>query len=204
MEGVPAGFMANRYGHLVPERLVRPEIKLEDQVVREVVLGAERLRERVAQFKKQCFDEVRAFLALIDEKYGVKRAAGSRGGTQLESFDGTLRVTISVADIVALGPEISSAKALIDECITRWSEGANGNLKAVVDDAFALGEGGKLAIDRVLGLRRIAIEDPAWERAMEAIADAVRVMRSREYLRIYRRESPELPFQQLVLDFARL
>jgi len=37
----------------------------------------------------------------------------------------------------------------------------------------------------VLGLRKLDIEDPEWQRAMTAIADAIRVTSSKTYIRFY-------------------
>ncbi len=155
----PEGYMRNVFGHLVPTHMVRPELRLQDQLVKDLLTRADRLRGLIAAEKAAMMSDVRAFLALLDEKYGVKRV-GQRGGVVLDSFDGDARVTISVGDSITLGPELSAARALIDECIGRWAAGADEHLKALVDDAFKVGETGKLAVDRVLALRRIEIDDP--------------------------------------------
>ena len=59
-------------------------------------------------------------------------------------------------------------------------------------------------MDRVLGLRRLKIDDDRWARAMAAINDAVKTERSKLYIRFYRRERPEDQFVLLVLDLARV
>lgn len=207
-EIAPAGataepMMENCYGHFVPERLIKPEHKLEDQLVRGIVERADGVHALIVAFKEGAFTDVRAFLTLLAEKYGV-RLAGQRGGVQLHSFDGMTRVTISVADSMTFGPELKAAKALIDQCITAWSAGANANLRAIVDDAFSVGDGGALRVDRILGLRRLSIDDPVWTRAMEAIGDALRVTQTREYVRVYRRPTREAEFEQVVLDVSRV
>ena len=199
----PEGYMRNVFGHLVPTHMVRPELRLQDQLVKDLLLRADRLRGLIAAEKAAMMSDVRAFLALLDEKYGVKRV-GQRGGVVLDSFDGDARVTISVGDSITLGPELSAARALIDECIGRWAAGADEHLKALVDDAFKVGETGKLAVDRVLALRRIEIDDPTWKRAMEAINDAIQVTRSREYLRLYQRPAREAKLEQVAIDWSKL
>jgi hypothetical protein len=199
----PEGYMTNVYGHLVPAHRVRPAIKLQDQLVRDLLARADRLRDMVAAEKAAMLADVRAFLDILDEKYEVKRA-GARGGVVLDAFDGNGRVTISVGDSITLGPAIAAARALIDECVGRWAAGANENLQAIVNDAFKVGEGGKLAVDRVLALRRIEIDDPTWQRAMEAIGDAVQTTRSREYLRLYRRARAEDKLEQVAVDWSKL
>ena len=200
---LPVDGLENPYGNIVPMRYIRPEVQLQDQLVRDLLARAERLRQTIAAEKAAMLADVRSFLAILDEKYGVKRT-GQRGGTTLDSFDGRRRVVISVGDSITLGPEISAARALIDECIGRWAVGANANLKVIVDDAFKVGESGKLAVDRVLGLRRIEIDDDTWRQAMLAINDAVQVSRSREYLRLYQRETADARMEQVAIDWSKL
>ena len=161
------------------------------------------LRDLIAQEKAIMVANVDAFKALLAEKYGVK-LGGRRGGLQLHTYDQTARVEVSVADAMTFGPELDAAKALIDECLTEWSEGANENLKAIVMAAFEVGEGGRVKLDRVLGLRQLDIADEKWMRAMQAINDALRVAYSRRYLRIYERADENAAFQQVVLDASRL
>ena len=87
----------------------------------------------------------------------------------------------------------------------RWAEGGNPNLKTIVNDAFDVGKEGKLRMDRILGLRRLAIEDKEWLRAMDAISDAVRVTQSKRYIRFYRRDAgPAGGYAQMPLDIARV
>jgi hypothetical protein len=202
---VPADepMMQNELGHFVPAVLVRPDHKLEDQLVRDLAAQAQALHDQIALFKACAFNDVRALLALLAERYKVK-VGGARGGVVFHSYDGLMRVTISVADLMTFGPALVAAKALIDECITEWSAGANANIQAIVNDAFSVGDGGKLRVDRVLALRRLEIRDERWQRAMEAIGDALRVAQTREYIRVYRRANREAVFEQIVLDASRV
>lgn len=57
---------------------------------------------------------------------------------------------------------------------------------------------------RVLGLRRLAIKDEKWQRAMQAISDSIRVSDSKQYVRIYQRPSPEANWEAVTLDLARV
>jgi hypothetical protein len=202
---IPAGepTMVNALGHFVPAHLVRPEHKLEDQLARDLVARAEALHEQLVLFKASAFSDVQALMALLGERYRVK-LGGTRGGVKLHSYDGLLRITISVADLMTFGPELRAAKALIDECITDWSAGSNENIRVIVNDAFSVGDGGKLQVDRVLALRRLEINDEKWQRAMGAISDALRVVQTREYIRIYRRKDRDAEFEQVVLDASRV
>lgn len=200
---VPDEYIENSYGNLVPRTKVRPELLLEDQVVRDLIARADALRADIVAFKARVFDDINAHQALLDERYGV-RVGGRRGGLRLTSFDGRLMVSLSTEDSITFGAELVQAKALIDACLTRWSEGANANLVAVIDDAFRVGEGGKVRVDRVLGLRRLEIDDGEWRQAMTAIGDAVRTSRSKQAVRFYRRETADAEFRLIVLDVARV
>jgi hypothetical protein len=202
---VPADrpMVENSLGHFVPVDLVRPEHKLEDQLVRDLVAGAELLHTAIAAFKTAAFGDVYTFVALMGERYQVN-LCGKRGGVQLQSYDGLMRIIISVADVLTFGPELRAAKALIDACIVDWSAGANASLCAIVNDAFNVGDGDKLQVARVLALRRLEITDGRWLRAMRAIADAVRVAQTREYIRVYRRPTREAQYEQIVLDASRV
>ncbi len=202
-EEVPAGYIRNCYGNLIRTDRVRPELLQEDAVVRDLIARAEDLQKAIVAFKQRAFDDVVAHTQLLDERYGVK-LGGRRGGMVLSSFDGCLKVAVSTEDSVCFGAELHQAKALIDSCFQRWSDGANANLVAVIDDAFAVGESGKVRVDRVLGLRRLEIDDDEWRRAMTAIGDAVRTSRSKQAIRFYRRDNPDQPWRLIVLDVARV
>ena len=73
---IPAGYYKNAKGYLVPDNLVRPEEKLEDQMVEKIIGYAEALNAQIGRFKGHTGDDVSSFLSLIDEKYGLKRGQG--------------------------------------------------------------------------------------------------------------------------------
>lgn len=185
MSGTPAGYMQDARGNLVPEANVKPEHKLEDELVRRLTMGAVALNETLATFKDVALSETAAFRSLLEDQYDVKRG-GRKGNLTLRAFDGSMEVQVAISDYLAFGPELQAAKSLIDECVERWSEGANPHIKALVDHAFQVNKQGRIDTHRVLGLRRLDMgDDPVWARAMEAIADAIRVLGSKTYIRFY-------------------
>ena len=200
---VPDGYARDAQGRLVPLSKVRSEDMLEDALVRGLVGEVDELRDILGGFKVKAFGEVNSLTTLLAESYGT-RLGGEGGNITLTSFDGTLRVLVSISHSLAFGPKLQVAKALIDECLVAWTEGGNDNVRAIITDAFDVGQEGKLRIDRILGLRRLAIDDEKWQRAMDAIADAVRVESSKSYIRFYRRRSPDEPWSALSLDIAKL
>ncbi len=186
-QAIPTGFWKNPKGAYVPLETIKLEHQEEDALVKEIVESARFLNKGLVRFKANALGDVQAFRDLIAEKYGAKRG-GKKGNMTLLTYDGTLSVQVAISEHISFGPELEAAKSLIDQCISKWSEGANQNLRVLVDDAFQVDKEGKISTSRVLALRRSNIEDEDWQRAMEAISDAVRVTGSKTYLRIYERD----------------
>lgn len=200
MFDIPPGYRRNATGDLVAVANIKPAHKLEDELVTRLSARAVELSELLAAFRADALSEIYAYRDLIAAEYGAKRSAG--GNMTLTAFDGSLQIQLAVAKSITFGPELQAAKALIDQCVTRWSEGANDNLRTLVFDAFQTDRQGKISTDKVLGLRRLAIEDEDWKKAMEAISDAVRVTGSKTYIRFYRRNGEAL--DPISLDLANV
>lgn len=198
---VPEGYKKDAKGRLVPLDLVRPTDELEDQLVDKMMGYADDLSAQIARFRSHCMDDVGAFLELLREKYGAQRG-GQKGNMTFTSYDGCRKVQISVAERLTFGPELQVAKNLIDECIAEWSAGANAQIRALVSHAFQVDKEGQVSREAVFALRRVSIDDPRWERAMEAIGDSVRVVGSKEYIRFYRRKAPTERWEAVTIDLA--
>ncbi len=198
---IPGGYWMDSKGRLVPEQLVKPATKLEDQTVRKIVGYAVALSGQIARFKDHSFDDIAAFRSLIGEQYGEAKG-GAKGNLTLTSYDGLFKVQIQIADQIAFGPELQIAKSLIDRCITAWSDGSRAEIKVLVNDAFNVSKEGTINMDSVLRLRRLDIQDDTWSQAMTAIGDAIRVVGSKSYLRVFRRPNPEAAWEMIPLDIA--
>ena len=203
MQTVPDGFMQDSRGRLVPEANVRPSDKLQDELVRRLHREAEPVRQFMMDFKRLCFTEIHAFLDLVAEQYSTKLGS-DKGNVTLTSYDGTLRVTVAVGNVISFGPEIQPAQTLIHSCLNRWSEGANSNLKAVVLDAFDVDKQGSMNVGKILALRRLEIDDEEWQRGMQAISDSVRVDVTKDYVRLHRRPSPDAKWELVMFDLSKL
>lgn len=195
-------YMTNAEGHMVPMSKVKPEDRLEDDVVKELFETALALEADLKTFKIAAVESVDAFLALLAEKYNVAKG-GKKGNLTLTSYDGLTRVQVAVQDYIQFGPQLQIAKQLVDECVHTWSDGANSNLKAMVDYAFRVDKTGRINTQAILGLRRLDIKDEKWVSAMNAITDSIRVTASKRYIRFYRRPSPEADFESVNLDIAK-
>lgn len=201
-ETIPAGYRQNALGHLVPESQVKPIDKLRDDVVMNIVNAAREQRKNLVAFKIGSMQEISDFVDLSASEYGVTYG-GAKGNVLLSSFDGRYQVRRSVGEHRVFDERIQAAKALIDECIALWSVGADAKLMAIVDHAFRVNKQGKIDVNQVLNLRQLDINDTQWLNAMDAVADAIQVTGTSQYLRIYERQ-PDGTYKQLSLDLAKL
>jgi hypothetical protein len=182
------GYKRDSKGRMVPLEMVEPIDLARDDLVREIVEKSLDLASMLRGFKEHALDDVKAFIDISAEQYGVK-IGGKKGNVTLASYDGEYKVLIAIDDRICFDERLQAAKALIDECLKEWTEGARSELKALIDDAFSVDKEGKINTGRVLSLRRLKITDPKWLRAMEALSDSVTITESKEYIRIYRRNA---------------
>lgn len=197
---VPEGYRKDPQGRLVAEELILPIDQERDRLVMELVNKAIGLHSLLVDFKKDAFGDIDAFVDLSMEQYRA-RVGGIKGNVTLRSFDGEYQVIRAIQEAIRFDERLQAAKSLIDECLTEWVEGARDELKAIINDAFAVDKAGNIRTAQVLGLRRLAITDERWQRAMQAIGEAVQVIGSKSYVRIYKRDAHG-KYQAIPLDLA--
>ena len=198
---IPAGHRKDHMGRLVPETQIKPIDLARDELVREIVDRARLVSAAMLAFKRAAFDDVAAFVDLSAEQYGV-RLGGVKGNVSLISFDGRYRVLRAIAETITFDERLKAAKALIDLCLNEWSESAAPELKVIVQDAFRVDQEGNIRVQQVLALRRLNIDDERWLRAMTAIGDAIQVVGSKSYIRVYERVGETQHYRQIALDMS--
>ncbi|MBI4804442.1 MAG: DUF3164 family protein [Desulfovibrio sp.] len=194
--------MEDAQGRLVPVGMVKDVDKARHELVLEVVGKAQALRESMAQFRDDAMGDMAAFVQLSAEKYGAK-IGGDKGNLTLVSYDGRFKVQRQVSETLVFDERLQAAKALIDECITEWTEGSRDELKALINDAFQVDKEGRINTGRVLGLRRLNISDARWVQAMQAVSDSLRVAGSKTYVRVYERRE-DGKYMPIALDLAAM
>ncbi|ARU24893.1 DUF3164 family protein (plasmid) [Ralstonia syzygii subsp. celebesensis] len=198
---IPAGYWRDGEGRLIPENMVKPIDRARDDVVRELVGKARSVSAVLAEFKAKAFGDIGAFVDMSAEQYGVT-LGGKKGNVTLLSFDGRFKIVRQIQEHLVFDERLQAAKQLIDGCIQTWTEGSRDEIKALINDAFQVNKEGKINTARVLGLKRLNINDEKWLRAMQAIADSVQVAGSKPYVRIYERIGDSDQFKPIVLDLA--
>lgn len=194
-------YMRNAKGALMPIELVKPADKLEDETVRKVIGFAAELSAQIARFKAHTFADLNAFQALLEQDYGA-RAGGEKGNVTFQSYDGLMKVQVQIADLIEFGPQLQEAKKLIDECLVEWGAESRPEIRALVNRVFNVEKAGQINKAELFSLLRMDIEDERWKRGMDAIRDAIRVTGTKEYVRFYRRSSPQAKFEPVTIDLA--
>ncbi|MGU5685976.1 DUF3164 family protein [Aeromonas allosaccharophila] len=192
----------NAQGHWVPENLITPADKLRDEVVMGIIAAAREQRSQLAAFKIGAMQQIADFVDLSAEQYGVAWG-GTKGNVTLLSFDGRYKLIRAVGEHRKFDERIQAAKALIDQCIERWSDGASSEIRALVDHAFRVSKSGHIDVNQVLSLRQLNIDDPDWLLAMQAAVDAIQVTGTSQYLRLYERDAHGR-YIQMSLDLAKV
>jgi hypothetical protein len=195
-------YMTDSQGRRVPEELVREIDKLRDQTVRRIADEALKMRDILAAFKQRIRDDIYAFVELSFQQYG-KSWGGKKGNIALTSYDGKYRLIVAMDENIVFDERLQVAREIIGSCLERWSDGARPEIRLLVNDAFQVDKAGKVSAARVLGLRRLEIQDPEWREAMRAITESIQISGSKQYLRFYERN--ELgEYTQIPLDVAAL
>lgn len=199
---IPDGYRLNDKGHLIPVDKIKEIDKLRDETVKKLVEQALELQQTMRAVKDQLFGEFNDFVELSANEYETK-LGGKKGNISLMSFDGKFKIQMAISDNLVFDERLQVAKSLIDECLREWTADSNDNIKALIDNAFAVDKEGKINIRRVLSLRSLNIVDEKWQKAMAAISDATQVVSSKEYIRFYQKDDHG-KYSQISLDFANL
>lgn len=193
-------YKKNAAGHLVPVEQIEEIDLLRDEFVVRLVEQAKQQSETTQAFKKTIVDDFNAFLDLSAEKYGVI-ISEKQSNISLSSFDGKYKVLRQIAVRIEFDERLQAAKELIDRCLREWTKTADPNIRALINDAFQVDKKGQVNTQRILGLRRLKIEHPTWEKAMEAISASIEITGSCAYYRFYIRDDRG-KYKQVLLDFS--
>lgn len=203
MNTVPNGYKQNAQGHLVPVEKVDDLDLLRDDLVIRIINSARNVQTMMKSFKDSALNDVDAFMQLASEKYNTQ-LGGRKGNLSLVSYDGRYKLMIAVNDSLVFDERLHIAKQLIDECIHKWTEGSNANIKALIEHAFQTDKQGNINTGRVLGLMKLKIIDEQWQQAMAALKDSIQISASKSYLRLYERIGNENKYEQIAMDIAGL
>lgn len=200
----PVGFLKDGKGNLWAIANIKQTDLIKDEFVRKAIDKAIEMQEALAEFKLSLMTEADDFIELLAQEHGVN-LGGKKGNVTLRTFDSQLKVTLQTQERIELGPELTLAKQLIDQCLDEWTEGGNQNIKAIVSKTFNTDKQGSLNPQRILALRKLEISDDSgkWTKAMNIIAESVGVVDSSRFIRFYKQDDKGIE-QAISLDIAKL
>lgn len=170
-------------GYEIPPSRVTEQEKAREKMIDRVFKVVWKLRKIVIESKTFIQEEVENYL---DEYAHNKDLDEWKGNTGLRDFANKRKVERNVNESMDFTETINIAQQKILNCVHRWSEKANRNLRVVVDDAFRVDSNGKLNKLRILALKRLDVQnEPEWDEAMELISEALILVDSRVYYNFY-------------------
>ncbi len=188
-------------GNPVPVKYIDPVDKRRDKLVEKEIRQAFLLQERMAKFKSAVLADIGKYLDWLAIQHGEK-ALSPGGNYILTGFSGNKRLQIKVNKVIEFDERLQLAKKKIDACLERWSEGASDNFKVVVFDAFKVDRKGNVDTKRILGLRKLKIQDKKWNEAMDLITDAITITGNRSYLMFQTKPHKDAEWETVRLDLA--
>lgn len=188
-------------GRLVNVDNIKPLELLIDEEVRRIVRFAGALSAQVARFKQHTLDDISGVKALVAQEFNAT-LGGEKGNLSLTTFDGLMKVSLKIADVVQYGPELQAAKSKVTECIRNWQGGADPKLVALVENAFQVDQEGQVNRSNLLYLLRLNFDDPTWLQGMKAIRESERPSGTKEYVQIHVRPAPGAKWQHITIDLA--
>ena len=198
----PSQYRTDARGALVPVNSIKPSDLMRDDLIKEIIAKVAPLNAQLAELKRDVINDLRSFIDISANEYGVA-LGGKKGNVTLTSFDGAYRIQIAMQDTLHFDERLQAAKQLIDECLHEWTQNSDANLKTIVQAAFDVNKEGQINTSRVLGLRRLNIQNEKWLQAMNILSDSIQVQASKEYVRFYQRNK-DGKYELINLDIATL
>lgn len=172
---------------------------LRHELVERLVERGREIAELVEQYKREAYLEIEAFVDVCATEYGIKRG-GKKGNITLPNFDGSLKVLLSRDEQAQFDERLALGQQLIRECIDELLDGANPELKMIIDSAFQVNKQGQVSVSRISGLRHLKISHPKWNQAMDVLKDSIFAAGRRTYIRLYERKRETDKYTQISLD----
>jgi len=197
------GFWLDPSGHPVPEKYVDVDDRKKDRLVERLHKKAERLQQKITEFKAEAAERVDRYLRETAGKYDEE---DWKGNATLTNFSNTKKVEIKVNNLITFDEKLQLAKQKLDKFFQDVTKDARDELKALVHDAFAVDQKGNLNKRQILRLRKYNIKHPQWKEAMGLIDAAITIEATKQYMNFYRKpkDDQKKSYTVLSLNFSAL
>jgi hypothetical protein len=198
------GYMIDRFGDEIPNRLISSYDKKRDQIVRRILKRYEKARADLEKVQAETLSDLDTLeeAALADANVNDFRAKG--GNVTVSSYDGLITVRVKNRVFSAMDERASIAKNLLDEFVAELTEGQEkSDIVQIVNSLLDTPNGG---INRTAALRvlRLNLKSEKFRKAKELLADSMYASQSKSYIYVERRADRAAEPEQIVLDIAKI
>jgi hypothetical protein len=198
------GWVQNAIGNKVRMENVPALDLLKDEVVMDLFQEGFGIFDSIRRWVDRVDTRIMGYRQLAAQEHGVVWRKDD-GGFELISSDGRLKVEVNLGSIKKFKDSIHDARKMVEECITRWADGADANLQTFAARAFQTNEQGQFSKDKLMDLLTFTPQTPdeQWTRAMDLIRRSLEIVGKRRYTRLYWRLSQHDGWKPLPITTAR-
>ncbi|MDD3466001.1 MAG: DUF3164 family protein [Campylobacterales bacterium] len=202
-EIVGQGLWLNRRGEAVDPAYIKPEEKIKDEMVEELLNKAQQMSSQIAIFKQEANDRVESYFELLLQNYNIDgKARSKKGNLSLENYSATTKVEIKIAEILDFDEKLQIAKLKIDEYLNDVTKDSPAEIKMLITKAFGVDKKGNVDAKKIFALKSYDIKDSRWQEAMQIIDESKQVSRTKPYIRFYTRASVDDEYKAIALNIA--
>ena len=183
---------------------VRASDKIKDEMVKGIIKKALGEQERILEFKADALDEIDSYISLMRDEYNLDPNIGKKGNMTFESFDGLMRVTISVQQVIEFDEKLSFAKEKLDEFLKLETKDSSANIQTLIAGAFDVDKKGSVNAKNILALKRHEIDHPLWLEMMSIIDDSVQIATTKSYMRFYTKSGIGEAWEHIAMDPSKI
>jgi len=195
------GCWINPQGKPVPTAYIKQYDKKRDSMVEKTSDMMDTLLKRIAITKGRIIELFDKFLE-ESERLNDVQIGGGKGNVSITNFSGNLKIERCVSEIHEFDERRNQGIALIQKCIEKWSEDVKGPIKAIVNQLFDERTG--IDWKSYIKLKSYKIDDKDWKKAMDILSEAERVIGTKTYFRIYKRDNIEDKWRYRSSDISKI
>lgn len=185
-------------GNEIPVKYIPAHKKQADKVAKKLLRESEALSAKLEAFKELAFNQVDGVVDMMFRERSLEKTG--KGNYTVYSFDKSIKIEISVNDVIDFDDHIQVAQAKINEFLEVKSQGADQDLVMLVNNAFKTTKG-RLDKSRIFSLFQLKIKHPIWLEAMDLIKESISVNNTKRYVSIYKRNDSG-QYKQIQLNFS--
>jgi len=172
----------------VHQSLVPKTDKLKDKTVNRLCNKAIIIEQSLKDFKSLCLKLVDEYFEAVEKEYNTSEKT-AKGNKILYNFNKNAKVEIRVRQYLNFDEKASTAKSLIDKCITKWGKDSNKNFVLLVD-TFSTDKPGKLNKSQIFRLLKYGkqIKDEDLQKALKILQDSMYFQESLTYVKLMIKE----------------